>query len=713
MNDKKTLIHQQIETTLEQNYMPYAMSVILSRALPEIDGLKPAHRKLLYTMYKMNLLKSQKTKSANVVGQTMKLNPHGDSAIYATLVRMATSNESLLYPYVDSKGNFGKVYSKDMQYAASRYTEVKLAKICKYMFLDIDKDTVDFEENYDSTTYEPTLLPVSFPSILVNPNQGIAVGMASNICSFNLKDIANATIALMKDEDASLFRHIKGPDFPTGAIVLKDKDALNKIYETGLGSFYMESVWSYDSKNRCIEITEIPYTTTIEAIIERVVKGMKSNEFKQINDIRDESDLRGLKITIDIKKGTDPEQLMKLLHKKTTLRDSFHCNFNLIINGYPRTIGVRQILLHWIDFRISSLRRKFRYEINTKKREMHLLDALSKVLLDIDRAIELIRNTKSDSEVVPALEREFDLDQEQAEYVANIKLRNINKEYILSKIDRQKTLKEEIKYLKELYEDDSKIKSVIEKELLDIVKDIDPKRKSKLEDYQDIEELETLNEDDLKEYTYLITKHNYIKKLNDNEINKQQRLKDDDEISFDFKSDSKAEILLFTNKANCYKVYVSDLNENKASELGQYLPSLVSIEEDEEVILVRHARDYKQSLFVVFDDGKVSKIGLDNFITKTKRQKIINAFSSHTKVLLVEVVDDLKYIYLERKSQKFDSAMAFSLAQIPSNKTRNSTGTRLFIMPPNSKISKAKILDSVVKVAAYLVDKIPSSGKRK
>ncbi len=705
-----TNMKESVSKTLQKNYIPYAMSVILSRALPEIDGLKPSHRKILYTMYKMNLLKGSKTKSANVVGQTMKLNPHGDSAIYQTLVRMTNGNESLLYPYIDSKGNFGKVYSKDMQYAASRYTEVKLNNICKYIFDDVDKNTVDFEPNYDGTTYEPVLLPVKFPTILVNPNRGIAVGMASSICSFNMAEIVKATKMLIKNEKANISKAIKGPDFPTGASIKKDDAVFKEIIEKGTGTFYIRAKYHYDKKNKCIEIHEIPYTTTIEAIIEKIISLVKKGSLKEISDVRDESDLNGLKIAIDLKRGVDHEKLMKYLYKNTTLEDTFSCNFNLIVNGYPKQAGVRGILLHWLDFRVSSYRRKLKYDITKYEAELHLIEGLKKVLLDIDRVIEIIRKTKKEKEVVPRLMKFFMLDQKQAEFVANIKLRNINEEYIANRVAEELELIDTINDLKQTYSDDAIIYSKISLELDDIVKKFDVGRRSTIDELDDIV-IEEKHEVSNEEVVIIVTKEKYLKKIQLTQYNSSdnQKLKDGDEIIDVINTKNDDELIVFSSHANAYKLIIDDIEYNKSTQMGHFIPNISEMSKEEEIVRAVSADGFKGDIIFVFENGKVNKTPMLGFETKQNRKVLKNAFSLNSPILYISKVHSGDLLMMKRYSKKV-KVLVVNVDAIPLRNSKSATGVSVFKMVSNSRVIEADIIKDVSKYSSYIKKKIPSAG---
>ena len=593
---------QPITETLEKNYMPYAMSVIVSRAIPEIDGLKPAHRKLLYTMYKMGLLGGKLTKSANVVGQTMKLNPHGDSAIYETMVRLTRGNEALLHPLIESQGNFGKQYSRDMAYAASRYTEVRLDPICAELFGDINKNTVKFVDNYDGEMKEPTLLPAAFPNILVNPNQGIAVGMASNICSFNLKETCEATIAYMKDKNTDIMEYMPAPDFSMGAELIYSKKEMRKIYETGRGSFKLRSKYVYDKANNCIEITEIPYTTTSEAIIGKIMDLIKANRLKEISDARDETGLDGFKITIDLKRGTNPDDLMLKLYKLTPLEDSFACNFNVLINNRPVVLGVGEILGYWIDFRMQCIKNSIRYDIEKKSEKLHLLTGLKKILLDIDKAVSIVRHTERDEDVVPNLMDGFGIDEIQAEYVADIKLRYLNREYILSRTAEIEKLMEELEELNETLSSDKKVKKLIAAQLNQIVKKYGQPRKTQL--IMEDELTEYKEEEHINDYalTIFFTRENYLKKVSAVSLRStttEHKLKEDDEIVQTIETTNISDMLFFSNKCNVYKMKTYDMPDCKVSAMGEYLPGLLGLDEGEKIIYTVVTADYKGTMLYV------------------------------------------------------------------------------------------------------------------
>lgn len=624
-----TVKSEVITETLKTNYMPYAMSVILSRAIPEIDGLKPSHRKLLYTMYLMGLLNGKTIKSANIVGRTMQLNPHGDASIYETMVRLSRGNESLLYPYVESKGNFGKAYSKNMMYAASRYTEAKLAPICSELFCDIDKDTVDFVDNYDNTMKEPRLLPVTFPTVLCNVTTGIAVGMASSIASFNIREVCETTIALMKNKAHVISDTLIAPDFVGGGYVLYDKDELDKIYETGKGSVKVRAKYSYDKSYNCIDITEIPPTTTSEAVIDKIVELAKANKVKEISDIRDETDLKGLKITIDLKRGTDPDKLMQRLYKLTPLEDTFSCNFNVLIDGNPGVRGVRELLNEWIRFRLNCITRRVNFSLAKKRKQLHLLKGLSKILLDIDKAIKIVRETENESDVVPNLMIGFGIDETQAEYVAEIKLRHLNREYILKRIDDIAALENEIAELEEVLSSEKKKKQIIISELQNVIKKYDTGRKSEIL-YEIPEDIET-EEPEVADYpvTVFLTHGGYLKKIKTANLRMsgEQKVKEGDAVSRSVECSNKDELLVFTSKHQVYKAKLDDFPDTKASVLGEYLPGKLEMEEGETALYTAVIRKYQGYMIFVFENGKLAKVDLSAYETKTNRKKLINAFS--------------------------------------------------------------------------------------
>ncbi|MCR5653425.1 MAG: topoisomerase IV [Ruminococcus sp.] len=619
---------QHIVSSIQENFMPYAMSLILSRAIPEIDGFKPSHRKLLYMMYKMGLLNGARTKSANIVGATMKLNPHGDAAIYDTMVRMSRGYEALLHPYVDSKGNFGKFYSRDMAWAASRYTEAKLDKLCTELFKDIDKDTVDFVDNYDNTMKEPMLLPATFPSVLINSNTGIAVGMASNICSFNLKEVCETTAALIRDPDHDVMSTMPAPDFSGGASIVYDEEVMKKVYETGRGSIRLRAKYVYDKKDNCIDITAIPYSTNSESIIDKVIELVKSGKVKEISDIRDETGLDGLKITIDLKRGVDADKLMKKLYKLTPLEDTYACNFNVLIGGTPMVLGVKELLDEWIAFRIECVRRRTFYDLNKKKDKLHLLKGLEKILLDIDKAIKIVRETDEEAEVVPNLMIGFGIDEIQAEYVAEIKLRHLNREYILKRTKDIEDLENEIAELEAILKSRSRVKTIIVNELKEVAEKYGQERKCEII-YND----ETDDEEDIEEVPdypvhLFFTKEGYFKKITPLSLRMggEQKLKEGDEIAEAIEFSNNCDLLFFTNKAQCYKAKAYEFADTKASVLGEYIPAKLQMDEGEVAVKMIATKDYKGIILFGFDNGKIAKVPLSAYETKTNRKKLTKAY---------------------------------------------------------------------------------------
>lgn len=633
---------ENITETLEKNYMPYAMSVIVSRAIPEIDGFKPAHRKVLYTMYKMGLLNGAKKKSATIVGETMKLNPHGDASIYETLVRLSRGNGALLYPLIDSKGNFGKTFSRDMAYAASRYTEAKLENICSEIFMDIDKDTVDFVDNYDGTLKEPLLLPTTFPNILANPNQGIAVGMASCICSFNLGELCDTTIELIKNPDHFILSTLLAPDFSTGGQLIYNRDDMEKIYKTGRGSFKVRSKYAYDKKQNCIDITEIPYTTTIEAIIDKVVELVKAGKCKEITDIRDETGLNGLKITIDLKRGADPEKLMQFLFKSTPLEDTFSCNFNILIAGTPRVMGVGEILNEWTYFRRDCIKRKLYYDLQKKKDKLHLLKGLKKILLDIDKAVEIIRKTEKDDEVITNLMIGFKIDDIQANYIAEIKLRHLNKEYILNRIEEIENLQKEIEEIEDTLNNPKKIDKIIIKDLENVKKKYSSERKTKI--LYDVEEITIDPEEEIDDYqcNLFFTKEGYFKKITPQSLRMSgaHKLKENDEIIQHIECKNTAQLLFFSDKYQVYKSKANDFSDTKTSVMGDYIPTSLEFDKDENAIYMVSTYDYSGYMLFFFENGKAAKVPLKSYETKTNRKKLINAYSNKNPLVKMLYISD-------------------------------------------------------------------------
>ena len=703
---------QAVSETLEVNYMPYAMSVIVSRAIPEIDGFKPSHRKLLYTMYKMGLLTGGRTKSANIVGQTMRLNPHGDAAIYETMVRLAKGNETLLHPFVDSKGNFGKVYSRDMAYAASRYTEAKLDSICGELFRDIDSDTVDMVDNYDATMKEPSLLPTTFPNVLVSANQGIAVGMASNICSFNLKEVCDTTIALMKNPDHDILETLPGPDFSTGGELLFDEAATREIYSTGRGSFRLRSKWRYVKEGNLIEITEIPYSTATEVIMDKVAELIKAGKIREISDMRDETDLGGLKLTIDLKRGVDPEKLMQKLFRMTPLQDSFACNFNILIAGMPRVMGVGEILAEWTAWRTDCVKRRIYFQIQKKQERLHLLKGLEKILLDIDRAIAIIRETELENEVVPNLMIGFGIDEIQAGFVAEIKLRNINKEYILKQTKATSQLEQEIADLEDTLNSARKLKNVIIKELQQVSEKFGQPRKTEI--LYNVEDAEPENEEDqVPDYpvTVFVSKEGYLKKITAQSLRMsgEQKFKEGDSLDYTRETTNRAELLVFTDQFQCYKTRLSDFDDGKASLLGDYLPSKLGFDQGENLLQVIFPGDGKGFVLFFFENGKVAKVPLSAYETKTNRKKLTGAFSDKSRVVKILSLESDGQIALYSTDGR---AMIFSTADLLPKTTRNTIGVAVMSLKKKALLQNALLLEEsgIENVSRYRMKSIPAAG---
>ena len=703
---------QAVSETLEVNYMPYAMSVIVSRAIPEIDGFKPSHRKLLYTMYKMGLLTGGRTKSANIVGQTMRLNPHGDAAIYETMVRLAKGNETLLHPFVDSKGNFGKVYSRDMAYAASRYTEAKLDSICGELFRDIDSDTVDMVDNYDATMKEPSLLPTTFPNVLVSANQGIAVGMASNICSFNLKEVCDTTIALMKNPDHDILETLPGPDFSTGGELLFDEAATREIYATGRGSFRLRSKWRYVKEGNLIEITEIPYSTATEVIMDKVAELIKAGKIREISDMRDETDLGGLKLTIDLKRGVDPEKLMQKLFRMTPLQDSFACNFNILIAGMPRVMGVGEILAEWTAWRTDCVKRRIYFQIQKKQERLHLLKGLEKILLDIDRAIAIIRETELENEVVPNLMIGFGIDEIQAGFVAEIKLRNINKEYILKQTKATSQLEQEIADLEDTLNSARKLKNVIIKELQQVSDKFGQPRKTEI--LYNVEDTEPENEEDqVPDYpvTVFVSKEGYLKKITAQSLRMsgEQKFKEGDSLDYTRETTNRAELLVFTDQFQCYKTRLSDFDDGKASLLGDYLPSKLGFDQGENLLQVIFPGDSKGFVLFFFENGKVAKVPLSAYETKTNRKKLTGAFSDKSRVVKILSLESDAQIALYSTDGR---AMIFSTADLLPKTTRNTIGVAVMSLKKKALLQNALLLEEsgIENVSRYRMKSIPAAG---
>ena len=703
---------QAISETLEVNYMPYAMSVIVSRAIPEIDGFKPSHRKLLYTMYKMGLLSGSRTKSANIVGQTMRLNPHGDAAIYETMVRLARGNETLLHPLVDSKGNFGKVYSRDMAYAASRYTEAKLDKICAELFKDIDSDTVDMVDNYDASTKEPTLLPTTFPNILVNANQGIAVGMASNICSFNLAEVCETAIALMQNPNHDILSTLPGPDFSTGGELIFEENVTREIYSTGRGSFKLRAKWRYVKENNLIEIYEIPYSTTSEAIMDKVAELIKAGKIREILDMRDETDLGGLKLTIDLKRGIDPEKLMQKLFRMTTLQDSFPCNFNILIAGMPRVMGVGEILEEWTAWRVECVRRRIFFQIKKKEERLHLLKGLERILLDIDKAISIIRQTELESEVVPNLMIGFGIDQIQANYVAEIKLRNINKEYILRQTKAIDELEREIAELQDTLNNRRKLDKVIINELKQVAEKFGQPRKTEIIYESILADLDE-EEDDIPDYpvTLFVSREGYLKKITPASLRMsgEQKFKEGDKLAFSVECTNRSEILVFTDQCQCYKSRLSDFEDGKASLLGDYLPQKLGMEQGETVRQVILPGDYKGFVLFFFENGKIAKVPLSAYETKTNRRKLTGAYSDKSPLVTAMAMDADCQVALYAS----DSRVAIiSTAQLLPKTTRNTIGVTAMSLKKKAVLTGAMRLEDsgIVNASRYRSRNIPTAG---
>ncbi len=706
------VLEQPICDTLELNYMPYAMSVIVSRAIPEIDGFKPSHRKLLYTMYKMGLLTGSRTKSANIVGQTMRLNPHGDAAIYETMVRLSRGYEALLHPLVDSKGNFGKVYSRDMAYAASRYTEAKLDAICQELFRDIDSDTVDFVDNYDNSMKEPALLPTTFPNVLVSANMGIAVGMASNICGFNLREVCRTTIARIRDPEADLLETLPAPDFPTGGEILYDPLEMAEIYRTGRGSFRIRARWRYVKEGNLIEIYEIPYTTATEPIIDKVSELIKAGKIREIADMRDETDLTGLKLTIDLKRGVDPDKLMQKLYRTTPLMDSFSCNFNILIAGMPRVMGVGEILEEWTAWRSECVRRRVYFQLKKKQDKLHLLKGLQKILLDIDKAIAIIRETESEQEVVPNLMIGFGIDQVQAEYVAEIKLRNINREYILKRTRETSELEKEIADLEQTLKSEGRIRGIIIQELEDVAGKYGADRKTAL--IYESEAAAEEEEDETPDYpvTLFVSREGYFKKITPQSLRMsgEQKLKEGDRIASVFETTNRAEILVFTDRYQVYKARCAEFEDSKASVLGEYLPAKLGMEEEESVAAVCLPGDYKGNILFVFENGKVAKVAVAAYDTKTNRRRLTGAYSdkSPLKAVILLTEEDEQIVLYSTEGR----ALIFSAAQLTTKTTRTSQGVAVMTLKKKYVLDRALCLGQspIQNPSRYRSRSLPAAG---
>lgn len=704
---------QNITEMLETNFMPYAMSVILSRAIPEIDGFKPSHRKLLYTMYKMGLINGARTKSANIVGQTMKLNPHGDAAIYDTMVRLSRGYEALLHPFVDSKGNFGKAYSRDMQWAAPRYTEAKLAQICTELFADIDKDTVDFVDNYDNTMKEPTLLPVRFPTILTNPTTGIAVGMASSICSFNLQEICDTTIALIKDPEADVTETLKAPDFPGGGLLLYDRDAMASIYDTGRGGFKVRAKYNYDKDNKCIEITEIPSTTTAEAVIDKIIEKYKSGALKaDISDVRDETDKSGLKITIDLKKGADPDKLMQKLYKSTPLEDTFSCNFNVIIAGVPKVLGVKELLSEWIAFRTESVQRRVYFDLSKAKDKLHLLEGLQKILLDIDKAIAIIRKTEEETEVVPNLMIGFGIDEIQANYVAEIKLRHLNREYILKRTQDIEQLRKDIEEMEDILKHKSKIKKIIVNELQDVAKKHGQPRRTEIVFTCDIQaEEEEIEEEPDFPVNLFFTKEGYFKKITPQALRMsgEQKVKEGDEMLLEIEATNNTDLLFFTDRCQVYKSKAAEFDLGKASQLGDFVASKLDMEDGETAIYMIATMDYKGCVMFFFENGKVAKVDLSAYATKTNRKKLIKAYCNKFPIACIRHVPEDTDLVLESTSGRH---LLINTGLISPKTTKDTQGVSVMTMKKNHILKNVRPYreGEFAKPYRYKTKNLPAAG---
>ncbi len=702
---------QKIVKTIENNYMPYAMSVIMSRAIPEIDGFKPSHRKLLYTMYKMGLLNSQRTKSANIVGQTMKLNPHGDSAIYDTMVRLSRGNEALLHPYIDSKGNFGKFYSRDMAYAASRYTEAKLDEICTELFKDIEKNTVDFVDNYDNTLKEPVLLPASYPSILVNANTGIAVGMASSICPFNLREVCKTAIELIKNKNHDICKTLIAPDFPGGGHIVYQEEKIREIYETGKGGIKVRARYFYDKDSNCIDISSIPSTTTSEAIIEKVIEMVKLGKVKEISDIRDETGLDGLKITIDLKRGFDPDKLMNKLFKITPLEDTFSCNFNILVDSKPKVMGIKEIFQEWILFREKCIKRRTEFDLDKKKQTLHLLYGLKTILVDIDKAISIIRNTQQDSMVIPNLMNGFKIDKIQAEYVSEIKLRHLNREYIIKKTDETQKLEGEIQSLENILKDKSKIEHIIMNELEEVAAIYGKPRKSMIIYPKEIETFE--DEEDEIDYpvTLFFTREGYFKKITPQSLRlgSEHKLKEGDKILQSVEGSNNSDLLFFSNKSKVYKMKANMFPDSKASVFGDFIGAKVSAAEDEEIVYMAVTKDYSGFMLFFFEDGRVAKVDMKSYLTKTNRKKLVSAFSDKAKLVrCFYLLKDFEFFLVSSAGK----AIKFSTSLLNKKTSKNTMGVHVMTLKKDQKLAKVSVCSEKNKNALekYNVKNIPVVG---
>ena len=711
MGLRGTVVEQPITSTLDENYMPYAMSVIVSRAIPEIDGFKPSHRKLLYTMYKMGLLTGNRTKSANIVGQTMRLNPHGDQAIYETMVRLAKGNESLLHPFVDSKGNFGKVYSRDMAYAASRYTEAKLAPICAELFRDLDCDAVDFVDNYDNTTKEPALLPTTYPNVLVSANQGIAVGMASQICGFNLGEVCDTTIQLLKNPDHDIATTLLAPDFSTGGQILCDPEELGRIYETGRGGVKVRAKYRYIKSENIIEIFEIPYSTSLEAILDKVSELMKAGKIKEISDMRDETDLSGLKLAIDLKRGVDPDKLMQKLFRLTPLQDTVSCNFNILIAGMPRVLGVKALLEEWLAWRTECVRRRVYFVLHKKQEKLHLLQGLKRILLDIDKAIEIIRQTEEEAEVVPNLMIGFGIDQVQAEYVAEIKLRNINKEYILKRVQETAALEEEIEDLEDTLQKPARIRKIIVGELEDVRKKYAQPRKTEIIFSHEVEYEEEPEETPDYPVTLFLSREGYFKKITAQSLRMsgEQKFKEGDELFRQVEATNNTELMFFTDRQQVYKVRAADFADGKASLLGDYLPTKLGMDEEEKVIDLVLPGDYSGHVLFFFENGKCARVSLSAYATTSNRRKLTGAYSDKSPLAaLVPLTEDRELALISTEPR----ALLLHTALLAPKTTRATQGVAVMNMKPRYHLDRVCTPEEsgITNLARYRVRSIPAAG---
>ncbi len=711
MGLRGTVVEQPITSTLDENYMPYAMSVIVSRAIPEIDGFKPSHRKLLYTMYKMGLLTGNRTKSANIVGQTMRLNPHGDQAIYETMVRLAKGNESLLHPFVDSKGNFGKVYSRDMAYAASRYTEAKLAPICAELFRDLDCDAVDFVDNYDNTTKEPALLPTTYPNVLVSANQGIAVGMASQICGFNLGEVCDTTIQLLKNPDHDIATTLLAPDFSTGGQILCDPEELGRIYETGRGGVKVRAKYRYIKSENIIEIYEIPYSTSLEAILDKVSELMKAGKIKEISDMRDETDLSGLKLAIDLKRGVDPDKLMQKLFRLTPLQDTVSCNFNILIAGMPRVLGVKALLEEWLAWRTECVRRRVYFVLHKKQEKLHLLQGLKRILLDIDKAIEIIRQTEEEAEVVPNLMIGFGIDQVQAEYVAEIKLRNINKEYILKRVQETAALEEEIEDLEDTLQKPARIRKIIVGELEDVRKKYAQPRKTEIIFSHEAEYEEEPEETPDYPVTLFLSQEGYFKKITAQSLRMsgEQKFKEGDELFRQVEATNNTELMFFTDRQQVYKVRAADFADGKASLLGDYLPTKLGMDEEEKVIDLVLPGDYSGHVLFFFENGKCARVSLSAYATTSNRRKLTGAYSGKSPLAaLVPLTEDRELALISTEPR----ALLLHTALLAPKTTRATQGVAVMNMKPRYHLDRVCTPEEsgITNLARYRVRSIPAAG---